>query len=73
MFASTFLPFREFAYYWLHVEALMSRQRAAQRVSVSIGNVDLISKVYIGALVLLFLFLNSVYFPKLSLMTSYFT
>ena len=51
----------------------MSRQRAAQRVSVSIGNVDLISKVFIGALVLLFLFLNSVFFPKLSLMTSYFT
>jgi len=51
----------------------MSRQRAAQRVSVSISYVGLISKVYIVALVLLFLFLNSVYFPKLSLMKPYFT
>ena len=58
MFASTFLPFREFAYYWLHVEALMSRQRAAQRVSVSIGYVDLIKQVYIIDLVSLFVFLS---------------
>lgn len=51
----------------------MSRQRAAQRVSVSIGYVDLIKEVYIVAVVLLFLFLNSVYFPKLSLMKPYVT
>ena len=36
----------------------MSRQRAAQRVSVSIGYVDLIKQVYIIDLVSLFVFVS---------------
>ena len=45
---------REFAYCWLHGEALITHQRVAPRILVSIGYVDLIKRVYIVAFVLLF-------------------
>ncbi|CAI4169644.1 conserved hypothetical protein [Alteromonas macleodii] len=42
----------------MHVKTLVARKRAAQRVSVSIGYVDLIKQVYIIDLVSLFVFVS---------------